>query len=79
MPNKAIAGWTQVPVTAGDILSIHYDRLSAGGASNQLTAIYEVKDSGGTVRAVKTLSQQVGSYPISVAVILASINAAEGT
>lgn len=79
MPNKTIAGWTQVPVTAGEILSLHYDRLAASGSTNQLTAVYEIKDSGGTVRQTASLSQQVGNYPVAIGTILASINSAQGT
>lgn len=79
MPNKAVAGWTQIPVTAGDILAIHYDRLAVGGSANQLTAVYEIKDSVGTVRQTASLSQQVGSYPVAIGTILASINSAQGT
>lgn len=79
MPNKAVAAWTQVPVVAANLLSIHYDRLNAAGTANNLTAAYEVMDTVGTVRAVRTLTQQVASYPITAAAILSSINTAEGT
>jgi hypothetical protein len=79
MPNKTVAAWTQVPVVAADLLSIHYDRLNPTGTANNLTVTYEIKDNGGTVRQVATLSQQVASYPISVATILSSINTAQGT
>lgn len=79
MANKAVAGWTQVPVTASMLQSIHYDRLNGGGTQNNLTVSYEIQDSTGVVRQLATLSQQVGAYPISVAAILASINAAQGT
>jgi len=77
--NKSVAGWTQVPVTAPDLLAIHYERLNAAGSANNLTVTYEIKDSAGAVRQVATLTQQVASYPISVAAILSSINTAQGT
>jgi hypothetical protein len=79
MPNKTVASWTQVPVTAAELVSIHYDRLNAAGTSNNLTVTYEIKDNAGTVRQTATLMQQVASYPISVAAILSSINTAQGT
>lgn len=79
MANKSIAGWTQVPVTASEIVSIHYDRLNGGGTQNNLTVTYEIKDSLGAVRQIATLTQQVGTYPISAAAILSSINTAQGT
>lgn len=79
MPNKSVAGWTQTPVVAGDLISIHYDRLNAGATQNQLSVAYEIRDSLGAVRQTATLSQQVASYPISIAVILSSINTAQGT
>lgn len=79
MPNKAVAGWTQVPATAADLISIHYDRLNAGATANQITVTYEIRDSLGAVRGTATLSQQVASYPIAAAAILSSINATQGT
>lgn len=79
MANKAVAGWTQVPVTAAMITSIHYDRLNLAGTANQLTVSYEIQDSLGAIRQTATLSQQVTSYPIAIATILASINTAQGT
>jgi hypothetical protein len=79
MPSKAVAGWTQVPVTSAMIQSIHYDRLNSGGTQNQLTVTYEIQDNTGAVRQIATLTQQVGSYPISVATILSSINTVQGT
>lgn len=79
MPNKAVSAWTQVPVTAAMLLSIHYDRLNATGTQNNLTVTYEVQDSTGAVRQIATLTQQVASYPISVANILSSVNATQGT
>jgi len=79
MPNKTVASWTQVPVTAAELLSIHYDRLNGGGTANNLTVAYEVKDNAGVVRQIATLSQQVGTYPVSAAAILSSINTAQGT
>jgi hypothetical protein len=59
-------------------MEIRYTRLNAGSA-NQLMVTYEVKDSTGAVRQLATLSQQVGTYPVSVAAILVSINTAQGT
>jgi len=79
MPNKAVAGWTQVPVTAAELMEIRYTRLDGGGSVNQLTVTYEIKDSLGAVRQIATLSQQVGTYPISAAAILSSINTVQGT
>lgn len=79
MPNKTIPGFTQVPVVAANLLSIHYDRLNPTGTANNLTVVYEVKDDAGVVRAVKTNTQQVAGYPISAANILNSINGVEGT
>jgi hypothetical protein len=79
MANKTVASWTQVPVTVSEIVSIHYDRLNAGGTANNLTVVYEVKDSLGAVRQIASLTQQVASYPITVAAILSSINTAQGT
>lgn len=79
MANKSVPGWTQVPVTAAMLLSIHYDRLNAAGTQNNLTVAYEIQDTLGAVRQIGALSQQVASYPISVANILVSINAAQGT
>lgn len=79
MPNKVVAAWTQVPIVAANLLSIHYDRLNVGGTSNNMTVVYEVKDDTGAVRAVRSLTQQVASYPITAAAIVAAINTAEGT
>lgn len=79
MPNKAISGWTQVPVLAKDITSIHYDRLTEDGLVNQLTVAYNILDSLGAVRQTATLSQQVASYPIAVSVIISAVNTAQGT
>lgn len=79
MPNKTVPGFTQLPVVAANLLSIHYARLNPTGTANDMTVVYEVKDDGGVVRLVKTLTQQVASYPVSVANILSAINAAEGT
>jgi hypothetical protein len=79
MPNKAVAAWTQVPVVAANLLSIHYDRLNPTGSANNMTVVYEVKDDAGAVRAVRSLTQQVASYPITAANIVAAVNAAEGT
>lgn len=78
MPNKAIS-WTQVPVTAADLLSIHYDRRNATGTQNLMTVGYEVKDSVGVVRFIRTISQVVASYPVPVTTILSTINMQEGT
>ena len=79
MPNKAVAGWTQVPVTASELMSIHYERLNSGGTANNLTVTYEIKDSLGSVRQIATLTQQVASYPVAASAILTSINTAQGT
>jgi len=79
MANKAVPGWTQVPVTAAEITSIRYDRLNSTGTQNQVTVVYDIKDSLGAIRQQGTLSQQVGSYPVTIAAILASINTAQGT
>jgi hypothetical protein len=79
MPNKTVASWTQVPVTAAMIQSVHYDRLNSAGSQNQMTVVYEIQDNVGAVRQIASISQQVGSYPISVATILSSLNTAQGT
>lgn len=79
MPNKTVPGFTQVPIVAANLLQIQYDRLNPTGTANNLTATYEVKDDTGAVRATRSLTQQVASYPITAAAIVASINAAEGT
>lgn len=79
MPNKTVSGYTQVPVVAANLQSIHYDRLNAAGSANNLTVSYEVKDDTGAVRAVRTLTQQVASYPITAAAVVAAINTQEGT
>lgn len=79
MANKAVPGWTQVPVTADMLQKITYDRLNATGTQNNLTVDYEIRDTLGAVRQIATLSQQVGSYPISIAAILSSINTVQGT
>lgn len=77
MPSKSVAGWTQVPVVAADLMEIRYTRLDS--STNQILVTYEVKDSLGAVRQIATLSQQVGTYPVSAAAILSSINTAQGT
>jgi len=79
MPNKSVPGWTQVPVTASEITSIHYDRIASDGSSNQLTVAYQIKDNLAAVRQTATLTQVVGTYPVAVATILAAINTAQGT
>lgn len=80
MPNKTVPGFIQVPVVAANLLEIRYVRLNPIGTVNNMTVVYEVKNDAGVVMApAKTLTQQVASYPISAANILAAINAAEGT
>jgi len=79
MPNVAVAGWTKVPVVAADLLSIHYDRLNAAGSQNQITVIFEIKDSLGGVRGTTTVSQQTSAYPVSLTAVLAACNTANGT
>lgn len=79
MPNKSISGWTQVPIVAANLISIHYDRLNSTGSQCNLIVVYEVKDDTGAVRLQKTYSQQVGAYPIAVATIVSSLNTVEGT
>lgn len=78
MPNKTVPSWTQVPVTGNDLISIHYDRL-VPGVSNIITVAYEIRDTLGVVRQTATLAQQVSTYPVTLAAILASINTAQGT
>lgn len=68
-----------MPVTAAMLISIRYDRLNSGGTQNNLTVVYEIQDSIGTVRQTASLTQQVGTYPISIAAILSSINTVQGT
>ncbi len=79
MPNITIPGYTQVVVVAADITSLHFDRLNDLGTSLNLTVTFQVKDSLGAVRGVKTIQQQVGAYPVALAAILAACNTANGT
>lgn len=79
MPNKAVPGWTQVPVAAGDLLEINYSRTASGSAACSVTAKYEIKDTLGAVRAIATYSAQAVTYPISLATILSTLNTAQGT
>jgi len=79
MPNKSVAGYTQVPVQGGDVLSVHYDRTPSNTMS--LLALYEIKDNGGVVRGVHQIVQTglaVGAFLTGVA-LLAACNTAEGT
>lgn len=76
MPNKAIPGFTQVPIVAADILSVHHDRAAV--AINVLI-VYQVKDDQGTVRGQRRLLTTTANYPLSGAAALAACNTAEGT
>ena len=75
MPTKSVS-WTQQPILATDLQSIHYDRTASGYSA---TVVYEVRDQLGAIRFVKSLSQAVASYPSTLTAILAAINTAEGT
>ena len=79
MPNKAVAGWTQVPIVAADILEVTHRRLNDAGTITDVLVTYQVKDSLGAVRFTTSLSFQGGSYPVSGATILSSCNTAQGT
>lgn len=77
MPTKSVS-WTQQPVVAADLQSVHFDRVS-GGTSFTATGVYEVRDQTNAIRYVKSLSAAVSSWPANLNAILAAINTAEGT
>jgi hypothetical protein len=79
MPNRSVAGYTQVPVAASDILRVVHDRLNAAGTVTQVTVDYQVRDDTSTVRFQTSLGFQSGAYPASGASIVAACNAAQGT
>jgi hypothetical protein len=79
MPSKLVAGYTQVPVVAADILRVTHDRLNDAGTVTQVTVDYQVRDDASVVRDVNSVSFQAGSYPTSGASIIAACNSAEGT
>jgi hypothetical protein len=80
MPNKSVAGYTQVPVAAQDILSATHERLTLDGNTTQVTVIYQVRDNGGVVRgAGRRVTFQAGAYPVAGATLLAACNTQEGT
>ena len=79
MPNKAIAGWTQVPIIAKDILKESHERANDAGTATQVTVHYQIRDTLDVVRGHGTTSFQSGSYPTSGAVLLAACNTEEGT
>ena len=76
MPTKAVS-WTQQPVVLGDLIYLHFDRGAAGAFT--ATAQYEVRDEGGAIRFVKSLTAAVGAWPANLNAILSAINTAEGT
>lgn len=79
MPNKAVSGYTQVPVTAPDLRDLRFSALDEAASQFQASVSYRVRDTLGAIRAVRTLSQVVGAYPVSGAAILSAVNTAEGT
>lgn len=79
MPNKAISGYTQVPVAAADILQVTHTRLNAAGTTTDVSVTYQVRDTLNAVRFTATLTFQGGAYPTTGAAILAACNAAQGT
>lgn len=79
MPNKAVAGWTQVPVTGSDILRESHDRLNPAGTVTDVTVQYQVRDSLGAVRFTASVTFQSGAYPTAAATLIAACNTAQGT
>ena len=79
MPNKAVPGFTQVPVVAANLRSLFYERLNDTGTQCNLSVVYEVKDDAGVVRAIREDRRQVGAYPVAVNTIVSTINSVEGT
>jgi hypothetical protein len=75
MPTKSVS-WTQQPVLATDLQSIHFDRTASG---YNATVVYEVRDQTNAVRFTATSTQAIASYPASLTAILAAINAIQGT
>lgn len=59
--NRAVAGYTLVPVTAADVISMSIARQSdgAGGTVIVVSSTFEVKDTGGVVRYSATVAQQL--------------------
>jgi hypothetical protein len=76
--NKAIPGWTQVPVTADDILSAQHDRI-VGTTTLNVLIVYQIKDTLGAVRGQRRVTTTVTGYPLSGAAALALCNTQEGT
>lgn len=79
MANKAVPGYTQVPVAAKDIVEVRHTRLNAAGTVTDVAVTYNVRDDLDVVRATRTLSFQGATYPTTGAAIIAACNAAEGT
>lgn len=79
MANKAVAGWTQVPVLGSDILQETHTRLNAAGTVTDVTVQYQVRDSLGAVRFTASATFQSGAYPTSAATLIAACNTAQGT
>ena len=59
--DRAVPGYTLVPVTAGDCISMTVTRQSdgAGGTVIVTTTTFEVKDSTGAVRYTASVSHQL--------------------
>lgn len=79
MPNKAVSGFTQVPVAAKDIVRVTHDRLNAAGTQTNVTVDYQFRDDADVVRGAARITFQSGAYPATGASILAAANAAQGT
>jgi hypothetical protein len=79
VPNKSVAGYTQIPVVGGDITRVVHDRLNEAGTITQVTADYQFKDDQGAVRGTATVSFQSGAYPATPASLIAACNAQQGT
>jgi hypothetical protein len=79
MPNRSVAGYTQVPVAAEDILTVLHRRLNAAGTQTDVSVQYQFRDSLSAVRGTAQLTFQSGPYPASGASIIAACNAAQGT
>lgn len=71
-----VVSYIQQPVLATDIVNVHFDRN--GGTGYTVSVTYEVRDAVG-VRSTKTATQSTAAWPASLAPILLTINAAEGT
>ena len=59
--NRAVAGYTLVPVTAANVTSMSISRQSdgQGGTVIVVTSTFEVKDNGGVVRYSASVAQEL--------------------